>query len=778
MMKIAFLNAFPNLSHSAEREFIQRCVAVLPKLGHLAIEVTTSDDIIAFDPTFVVITHEFAAKTTPHYAVGLLWGPTQFYKDDPERVKAIRSWDLVVPINAATRNFARDIHFPMRHLNSVSDLNFYPSAAISELELPDPLTLSLAYVGANWDGSRHEHLFRALAETVDLHVYGPPNAWAHLQECYRGPLPFDGDAVTRTLNRHGVVLAIHKTAHIEEGTPNMRVFEGCAAKCLVITDPLQPLVDIFADSLHYIDASRSPRALAREIADIMSTYTSDSARYVDAVNRVDAIFRSKVSLERLLSSLVEDVTERLRSSRMAEIVDAEGPEVTVIIRCGSRPLSMIQRAVASLRSQSYKRIGILFARFAEIAGFSAWLDVLREDARFLFVTDLPTPGSGVRSTAMWAGLRAIETEFFCMLDDDDALFPNHLSNLVGVLQKNPHISVAYSGVIREEEDGLFLNEHVRFKGDLAVEIRERRELKFFDDFNIDRLLRFDNYIQSNAWLARKRVLTQDVLADPELEVSEDMYFYLLLASRHQFRFSGAVSAIWNWRSMAGDNSMTSVSQYRWELNGERLLRRLSQVGFSAGFQGRDVLGRGLLSSRPNISVEQTIATEEQHGTNQEQRRVIAGGAHLKAAHEYDFGYSLDFSTARLPSFIADAHGLSGSESWGRWTVGPKMVLRFRKPLPRAFSLQIRGYAFDSNHEKPITVTVGRTETSLVMSATLKDGRYCLDIDNKDGADFISFRVPNPEAPANLWPGLSNDTRKLGLALIRMDLIESDPRHQG
>ncbi len=216
----------------------------------------------------------------------------------------------------------------------------------------------------------------------------------------------------KTLNRHGVVLAIQKIAHVEEGTPSMRVFEACAAKCLVITDPLQPLVDIFGDSLKYLDARRSPRVVARAVADIMSTYMSDSARYVEAVNRLNAIFRSKVSLERLLSSLVEDVTERLRSSRIEDVIDAGGPDVTVIIRCGSRPLSMIQRAVASLRNQRYKRIGIIFARFAEIAGFSAWLDLLREEARFLFVTDLPTAASGVRSTAMWSGLRAIETDLF------------------------------------------------------------------------------------------------------------------------------------------------------------------------------------------------------------------------------------------------------------------------------------------------------------------------------------------------------------------------------
>jgi phosphoglycerol transferase len=773
MMKIAFLNAFPNLSHSAEREFIQRCVRVLSKLGHNPIEVTTSDEILAFDPTFVVITHEFAAKTTPHYTVGLLWGPTQFYKDDTQRVKAIRSWDLVVPINAATRTFARDIHFPVRHLNSVSDLNFYPSSPTTELASPDPMTLSLAYVGAHWDGSRHEHLFRALADTVDLHVYGPPNAWAYLQDHYRGSLPFDGDAVIKTLNRHGVVLAVHKSAHVEEGTPSMRVFEACAAKCLIITDPLQPLVDIFGDSLNYIDARRSPRVVARQIADIMSKYRDNPALYIDAVDRVNGIFRTKISLERLLSLLIEDVAQRLQSSRIAEIVDVDCPVVTVIVRCGSRPLSMLQRAVASLASQSYNRIGIIFARFAEIDGFSAWLETLRRDDRFLFLTDLRTPGSGVRSSAMWAGLRAIETEFFCMLDDDDAVFPNHISSLVEVLQNNANISVTYSGVVRQEEDGIFLNEHVRFNGDLGVEIRERRELKFFDDFNLDRLLRFDNYIQSNAWLARRRVLTPDVLDDPELEVSEDMYFYLLLASRHQFLFSGTVSAVWNWRSLADDNSMTSVSQYRWETNGNRLLRRLSQVSFPGGIQGRDVLIHGLLGNRPGVAAEHLPATNRQHGKVEAEVRTGAAERDSKATHEFDFGYSIDFSAVRLPSFVVDAHGLAGWESWGRWTVGPKLVLKFRRPLPSAFALQIFGHAFESNHQKPIRVMVGRSESSFVMSSTTQGGKYRIDIDNEDRADFIAFHIPSPEAPAKLWPGLSDDTRKLGLALIRLDLIESD-----
>jgi hypothetical protein len=592
-MKISILNAFPNLSHSAEREFIQRSLVILTKAGHQAVEVITSDDIIQFDPDFVVVSHEFVPKLTHHFTVGLLWSPTQFYKNDIARIRAIRSWDLVVPINDATRHFARDIHFPMRHLSAVSDLNFYPSAPVNDLPLPDPSKLSLAYVGAHWDGRRHKDLLQALAEVVDLHVYGPPEAWKHMPAQYRGPIPFDGDSLIRTLNRHGAVLAIHKAAHVQEDTPSMRVFESCAAKCLVFTDTMPSLANIFGDAVQYVDLESNPKAVARAIAETIRKYKSAPTAFVETVRRADSIFREKASLDRLLSALLEDVERCRAAHRMSDVNGTEGFDVTVIIRCGSRPISMIQRAVASVQNQTYKRIGIVFPRYAEIEGFGEWLQNLRASGRFLFLTDLPVRGDGVRSVAMWAGFRAVQTELFCLLDDDDELFPNHISDLVGVLRKHPDIDFTYCGVIRQEEEGAFLDDHARFKGDMNQRVGERRALQFFSDFNLDRLLRFDNFIQSNAWLARKRVLTLEVLDDPEMEVCEDMYFYLLLASERHFRFSGTVSAIWNWRRLTSDNSMTAVSRQRWAHAGERLARRLAQVSFKGGYQGHDVIVRGI-----------------------------------------------------------------------------------------------------------------------------------------------------------------------------------------
>jgi phosphoglycerol transferase len=864
-MKIAILDAFPNLSHSAEREFICRSVFVLSKLGHQAAGVITSDDITRFEPDFVIITHEFVPKLTDHFTVGLLWGPTQFYKNDADRIRAIRSWDLVVPINTNTRRFAKDIHFPERHLSAVSDLNFYPSAPIIDLPTPDVSRLSLAYVGSHWDGLRHDKLLRALAEVLELNVYGPPNAWKHMPDQYRGPIPFDGESVIGTLNRHGAVLAVHNAAHADENTPSMRVFEGCAAKCLVFTDPMTPLIDVFNDSLKYVELYRSPRAIARTVKHTIERYRNAPSLFFETVERANAIFRSEVSLERLLSDLVKDVEQRracLRASSMVNGTSAH--EVTVIIRCGSRPLPMLQRAVASVQKQTFRRIGIIFARYAEIEGFDEWLEVLRRSERFLFLTDLRAGGGGVRSIAMWAGLRAVRTELFCMLDDDDELFSTHFAQLVEVLCKHPNVDIAYAGTVRQEEDGAFFNKHERFKGDLDQVIPERRTLQFFSDYNLDRLLRFDNFIQSNAWLAQRRVLTPEVLDDPEMEVSEDMYFYVLLASSCQFRFSGTASAIWNWRSRAQDNSMRAVSQQHWTEAGERIRRRLAQVKFPGGLLGYDVIGRGLglrstvpqefsMDSRETVpeedpatapiggqgpadrlalavEVADIVAADADIGpinmardgdvgeALRDKRRAlrwaprVASWAHIVVsrrarkyavreltpapdrvaqaidvrphpgltartailpAHELDLSFCIDFKAERLPPFIVHEYGLSGWEPWGRWTDGPRLYLRFRRPLPRVFTLEICGHASPSNDRKPITIVVGKSKARLVMSCVPDDYAYRVDIDNPDRADDIAFNIPNPQAPSELVPKESRDNRKLGIALIRFGVIDCD-----
>lgn len=607
-MKIAILTAFPNLSFSAEREFINRSVFVLSELGHSPRAVASSDEIYNFDPDVVVVTHQFAPKLTDHYTAGFLWNPTAFFRNDIEQLKAIRSWDLAIPINAGTRTFGQDVRFSEFLKRDVSNVDFYPSCQEFDVETPDASRLSLAYVGIHWDGNRHDHLIRALADKVDLNIYGPPNAWKHLPHNYRGIIPFDGQSLVRTLNKHGAVLAIHKQEHRAEDTPSMRVFEAVAARCLVITEPLKPIVDIFGDSPIYLDHSKNPDQTAADIARALENLRQHPEEFKYRVQASHSAFRASASLEVLWRKLIDDVRTR-RAERCAPYVARrDDAAISVIIRCGSRPLSMVARAVESITRQSYRDIGIIFARFAPIDGLNHFVSELEASGHLLFVRVVDAPGDGVRSAAMWAGLRSVETPYFALLDDDDELFETHFSDLMQILDGNADIDLAYSGVIQHEEEDLNRLEqmgddrnadsrvykqlkHSRFEGDAASKIAERRALCFFDDFDLDRMLKYDSFITCNSWLARRSVLTGPVLEDPGLEVAEDLYFLLLLLARRKFAFSGTVSAIWNWRSATLNNSMRIEPAQRWEASLERIARRLAHHDFG-GYPGRIVLGVG------------------------------------------------------------------------------------------------------------------------------------------------------------------------------------------
>jgi Glycosyl transferase family 2 len=782
-MRVALLNAFPNLPHSAEREFIERCMAVLQASEHEACRVVTSDDIIAFDPDLVIVTHEFVAKTTDHYTVGLLWSPTQFYRDDEERLKAIRSWDLVVPINAATRRFARDLHFPLRHESAVSDLDFFPSAPVADVPLPDASRLSVAYVGAHWDGQRHGELLRALAGQVELHVYGPEDAWRSMPGAYRGPIPFDGHSLVPTLNRHGIVLALHKPEHVQEATPSMRVFEGLAARCAVITEPLAPLQARFGDSLLTVEAAASPSRVARDIAAHVGRLRASAATFEALVGQSHRIFRDQVCLERLLEQLLADVAAR-QAAALAERERRQargGPVVSIVIRCGSRPLAVLQRAVDSLAAQTHRDIVLLLVRFAPVVGLDDWLPGLRAGGRFRDVRVIDVVSDGLRSTAWWAGLRAVDTELFGMLDDDDELFHDHLANLVRLLEDDAGCDVAFAGGVQQEEDGVYLNTHGRFRGALQAEIRERRQLRFLDDFNLDRLLRHDNMILSHAWIARRSVLSHDVLADPGLEVGEDAYFYLLLASRHVFRFCGRVSVVWNWRSNARDNSMLAVSQQRWARCAEDIGLRLAHVSFPGGFEGRDVIGRGRVERRafqpwqPPALARPVQQTGPKSWLKRALRMTSGGRAFLTAADQPpgdpgDIAFSIDFTQPAMPGFIVSARGLSTWESWGRWTDGPLLELEFSTPLPQRLRCVLIGHAAPGLQGQPVRVAVGEAGQPLRLSARWRACRYAIDLSNETRSRRLRLELPAVHVPA-LHDGRSSDTRRLGIALVRLDILE-------
>jgi glycosyl transferase family 2/glycosyl transferase family 1 len=577
-MRIAIQNSFPNHPHSAEAGWIRRCFTACSGLGFEPVEVITSDDIIRCQPDCVLVTHEVSAKLTPFPTLGLMWSPPAFYAEDPVRRRSILSLDghlcgsrqIAQWIDDFTTGHGkRAVIFDGLMLPSTPDLG---SAGLL------PPQLAIMYAGVRWDGSRHGEIFRGLDGRVPLRLYGPPQAWADCATSYRGILPFDGISVIWAIRDAGIALCLHKAAHREANCPSLRLFEAAAAGALIITDDFDFPREWFRDSVLYVDAELPAPMVVEQIR----SHFEWANRNPEAANRLaqrsNELFRRRLTLESMLRPLPQ-LVDRVRECRSMVVVEESTvkprPTVEYIVCTGSRSATTLGRALDSLAAQTYQAIAVTLVQFHPITGLNAVVDHYR--SRFRWIRHIIVANNGNRSTAWWAGINAVTADFFGMLDDNDTLFPNHVASLMHRLERNPDCGFVYSGLIKvEDEPGHYVTAF-QFKGPAGKVIEERREIFCLEEEDFINLRPTRNVIGHNSWICRLSLLDREVLADPKIEVSEDLYFMALMAARTRFGFTGMATAACHWRSTTKDNCILWDSGDAFQASSARWQERLQNL---------------------------------------------------------------------------------------------------------------------------------------------------------------------------------------------------------
>lgn len=123
---------------------------------------------------------------------------------------------------------------------------------------------------------------------------------------------------------------------------------------------------------------------------------------------------------------------------------------------------------------------------------------------------------------------------------------------------------------------------------------------------------------------------------------------------------------------------------------------------------------------------------------------------------------IDLLREGAPDFVKDFRGLGALEEHGRWSVGPEVVFRFCKPLPRDFVLEVEfSDVFGPNVGKSLRVVAGKSETVEILDEVERRSLYRFAFRGVR-ASSITFFVPQPCRPKDLLTLQSEDARRLGL----------------
>lgn len=225
---------------------------------------------------------------------------------------------------------------------------------------------------------------------------------------------------------------------------------------------------------------------------------------------------------------------------------ADGPAINYpatdyIVRVGGRDIRFVRRCLDSLAAQSVPGVGAILVRHGPVAGLEELMAAYRPHLRRLSLLDVA--GLTTRSACLWVGLAAVKADLFGMLDDDDALHPNHVASLAPMALAG---SVAIAGSVQVWDDaaGPFP------PNDPGAEHRAFHLLPSADRAG---LFGWQVVVHSSAFLAPSSLLPM-VGPDPGLDFAEDSFLIRRLARAAPLAASWRVSTDFHWRQGQADNT--------------------------------------------------------------------------------------------------------------------------------------------------------------------------------------------------------------------------------
>jgi len=134
--------------------------------------------------------------------------------------------------------------------------------------------------------------------------------------------------------------------------------------------------------------------------------------------------------------------------------------------------------------------------------------------------------------------------------------------------------------------------------------------------------------------------------------------------------------------------------------------------------------------------------------------------------------SIDFTKGQYPAEVASVQGISQMEKSGRWTDGATARLRFTRPLPLNFTLDLDVVdAYGPNRNLPVKIRIGGEEREFIPAQDSRPMQWQFDL--RRPADTIEIDIPKPTSPQSV--GESNDSRRVGIRLASLRVTPQPPK---
>lgn len=531
-----------------------------------------SEEIDAFAPDCVLAFSPMDAKLTRYPTYGLLNRDIQHYFELPRFTRNLLTYDGYLTISAHNKELLSDLLFGSRKLNSeIAFFDFtplsYKSTYVQNENAQQLLVINNTPEQLN--GSKLlKKIQTPLLEAILPHTPNNPQATTPNTLAYFTTAAQDYKAA--------LFLSINDTDMIPNKLLSL-IAQGFPVIC--IHSPI--LEHYFGNNLYYIDPKLNTDEAADQVNMHLTTITQNKNKVLLKTHRAKEIFDATFSMEKLFDNLksLHQQTILNKGYQLESLKQLKTePSVSYIIRTGGKHRDYLERALDSLLKQSYQKIQVIFVIHA---AFDYLPDLLKTYKKLN--PKVVECFKSIRSDAICAGIAAVTTDYFGLLDDDDELHANHVFSLIKTLQYHDRrdlrgaIKMAYSGSI-VVHDSQAVTERSEYMDSRYQSRDEKRVTEHFRFFRQSEMSKHSWYMMSNSWLASRELIDDEILTPPGIDTCEDLYFELQFAQRTHFAFSVEMTAIHHYHSRGNS---TFVDSHRHLSDTQRIALR----NFSRYYEG-------------------------------------------------------------------------------------------------------------------------------------------------------------------------------------------------